>query len=411
MLDIIILRGRNSLEEVINRDASPSYGGFRYQKLRLAVALLQEIQKNPEARIVGAVEYKDDVYLLDKDGKEILEQDKNYTSSNFSFVSESITNSINSFLDQYILSDRDENLKFLFYTNTGIAKERQTKKLEEKGLEVLDESILKYLQKKDYNDKVIDFCSKIILDKYKEQYLEKKISGNTEEIEKFTKEDWIKFISKIEFIFEGKSASELEEEVLNEIKRCNKFYNLSNLGCEELIKSQILDLIDKSMTKQNLLQKIITSSDLKVIFFETSNIGNNKKTDPSCDAWEFIEKEDCRNLSDKIKNVCNSFNDRIIQRYGINIILAESELKKLDFEIQKSIKTRVFTIMGEFLEDIILKEQYTENELKLLIKDMKEFTKNKFRDLKKDYTYQLENESILENCVILLINECYYSFD
>lgn len=399
--------------KIINRDASPTSGGFRYQKLRLAIALLDEIEKDPNSKIIGAAEYKDDVYILKDDGTEVLEQDKNYMSSNFSFVSSAVSNSIINFLDQYIEADKDEKLKFIFYTNTSVSKEKLTKELGNEGLKLPSKSIIKLFQAKEYPDDAIEFCKHIIIKKYKNDYIANNLEGNLEEINLLSKEEWIKFFKKIEFIFDAEDGEGLEETLLEKIKMCNEFYNSSNIGKEKIIKSCILELIDESMSKKKFLQKIISSNDLKLIFLDSASI-KNRMLDPERDVWDIVEDEkmkDTRNLNDKIKSVCDNFSEKGLSRFGREVIGAESTLKVLDSQIQKSIRIRVFQFMEEFFDNKKMKSKYTEEELKEMIKEIKDYTKKKFADLKKDYTYHLENENIIEKCVVLLISECYYSFD
>ncbi|MGL5754669.1 MULTISPECIES: hypothetical protein, partial [Bacteria] len=77
------------MSDIIIREAEDKYKGFRYQKLRLAKVILKKINEgNKELRIIGAVEYKDDLYIEEKDSI-ILEQDKLY-SKNFSFCSSEV---------------------------------------------------------------------------------------------------------------------------------------------------------------------------------------------------------------------------------------------------------------------------------------------------------------------------------
>lgn len=76
----------NILENSIKkREASDTYKGFRYQKLRLARKMIQLLKINKDAYIIGFPEYKDDSYILGEKSK-ILEQDKehdnNFTMNN-----------------------------------------------------------------------------------------------------------------------------------------------------------------------------------------------------------------------------------------------------------------------------------------------------------------------------------------
>ncbi|BCC16697.1 hypothetical protein BC30052_p2173 (plasmid) [Bacillus cereus] len=133
--------------ELINRDASGTYKGYRYQKVRLAKKTLELIKENPKVNIVAIPEYKDDGYLVGKNGEQILEQNKEY-STNFTFNNEEIRKSIVNYLDNYFDLDKDPYLRFVFHTNVEYAKERKSNLLNSLNLKPLDKPVIEYLIKK-----------------------------------------------------------------------------------------------------------------------------------------------------------------------------------------------------------------------------------------------------------------------
>ena len=75
--------------ESVNRDASDKYKGFRYQKFRVAIKMLQLIKLNSKNNIIALPESRDDGHFIDEEGHEHLEQNKLY-GKGFSFNSPEI---------------------------------------------------------------------------------------------------------------------------------------------------------------------------------------------------------------------------------------------------------------------------------------------------------------------------------
>ena len=131
------------MSDTINRETS--WKGQRLQKMRLTKLLLDSIEANPKTQVFGAIEFGQDVYSKDRSEKSPtlkFEEDKNYSSSNFSFNSHEVINTLVSFLDIWINSGYSQNLKFAFYTTAGIAKESTTERITKNGITLPDKAIL-----------------------------------------------------------------------------------------------------------------------------------------------------------------------------------------------------------------------------------------------------------------------------
>lgn len=396
---------------IVNREASDTYKGFRYQKLRLARKMMQLLKINKDAYIIGFPEYKDDSYILGENSK-ILEQDKEY-DSNFTLNSKEVRNTLVNFLDNYLDLRKDPNLIFIFHTDVQYSRERKSNMLEMLELEPLELPVIRYLIDRNYNDRVIDFISKVILYTYNE---EGRDDIYYQQVRGMNNQDWICFLKCVYFEFGQADINKLEEELLNEIKTC-PYYEELHVGRENDIKNAILEMIDKRMKEKEILKKALNSDSLKNVFLELKDKGKVLPTDPVYTAWEKIELDneatnDIRNLREKIESVCKDFDNRSINRLNLEATTAKSEIMRIDKKYRNSLKVRVYESMGKYFDDVFdYKSSYSYVELKKRINQLKEMVLNEINDLKGDYNYGLSNSRIIEKLVMMLIDECFYSFD
>ncbi|EJR13191.1 hypothetical protein LKL81_11235 [Bacillus paranthracis] len=406
--------------ELINRDASDKYKGFRYQKLRLAKKMLELIKVDRKANIIAIPEYRDDGYLIDKDGKPMLEQNKEY-SSNFTLNSEEIQKSIVNFLDNYFDLDEDLHINYIFHTNVKYSRERKSNLLERLNLEPLEKPVLEYLIEYDLNDRVIEFVSKVIIECYQEQYSIdandlKTYKGFYEKIINMDKEKWIKFLKRTTFQFGQDNLEKLTEELDKEIKEC-ELYALEHVNKEQQIKSYLLEKIDERMAEKHLLQKIMNIDTVRIIFHEVGSRENNLKIDDLHKYWIEVAKElgddkKIRNLRDKIEAVCDEFKKSTMIRYNREATTVREELKKYDKRQIYALRFRVYESMERYFDEIFkYKESYAFEELNSIINELKKKVIEDITTLKQDYDYGVKNDITVEKMVLLLIDECFYSFD
>lgn len=57
------------------------------------------------------------------------------------------------------------------------------------------------------------------------------------------------------------------------------------------------------------------------------------------------------------------------------------------------------------------KKTYTFDELNLIIKEIKKVVVEDIQILREDYDYGVKNNITMEKIVLLLVDECFYSFD
>lgn len=405
--------------DTINRDASDKYKGYRYQKIRVAIMLLKLIKSNIKNNIIAIPEYKDDGYFIDEKGHQFLEQDKLYEKG-FSFNSPEIQKAMVNFLDNYIELKKDPFINFIFCTNTDYVKENQIKTLTNIGLNVLEKPVLEYLVERDFNTDLVNFISKYLIYIYRETYdiEEEKPETYTKNymiIKKMLIEDWKEFLEKISFKFGESDLEKLSEELDKEIKEC-RFFTAEHFGKEDLIKRSLLDVIDERMTQKHVTQKIINVDSLKIIYKEAESVNSNLTVDEIYRYWDEVENElegvQLRNLKQKILAVSPNFKEKTIRRYTRDAITVKDEIKRLDQRHIKALRYRVYESMGKFFdEEFIYNENFTFESLNEIIKRLQEYVVEDLNELKKDYNYGIQNNITVKKITMLLIEECFYSFD
>ncbi|EGT3617718.1 hypothetical protein FHH43_16055 [Clostridium perfringens] len=398
---------------MINREAMDSIKGIRFQEIRLLKVMLKLINEYGDIHIIAFPEYFEDVYVMGNGLEKIMEQDKEY-SSDFSINSKEIKKALVSFLDIFLEYNMSKEMKFVFHTNTNYVKEKQSKMLTELNMKPLEKPILEYLSNEEVTEEIINIMKKIIIYSYREIYGER--TSKIKEIEEMKLEQWKLFLSNISYEFGKPDLKSLEKEIINDIEKC-RFFTPALVGKADLIKDCLLGLIGQRICEKEPLKRAINTSDIELRFNKLATSPIDKKFDPIYEEWEKIllgneEEKDIRNLKEKIYDVCNSFSERYFNLLNRQATNANYDIDRLN-KIQKdSLKTRVFSCMEEyFIENDIGKESYSEEELKNLIKELKLYVVLNIEELKKDYTYGLENKKIIESLVIMLIDQCFYCFE
>ncbi|WP_079529956.1 hypothetical protein [Halobacillus hunanensis] len=405
--------------ELINRDASDKYEGFRYQKFRLAKKMLELIRENPRTNIVAIPEYRDDGYLVGEDGKQILEQNKKY-SKNFTFISEEVRKSIVNFLDNYYELNCDPFLHFVFFTNVDYAGERKSEFLGKLSLTPLTKPVLEYLITQQYGDDVTEFISKVVLHTYENEYRINSKKPNTykgyyRKILQMKSKDWIQFLKQVTFQFGEGDLEQLVVELDAEIKEC-KSYKIDHVNREEQVRSYLLEKIDMRMAEKHVTQKMLTYETVRNVFLEVSSRISSLEFDELHVYWREINDEldegnKYRNLRDKINAVCSSFKEKTMKRYNREATTVRDEIKKYDKRQINALRYRVYESMERYFDDFYFKDKYTHEELKSIVKDIKDVVVNDIESLKKDFDYGVKNNITVQKIVLLLIDECFYSFD
>ena len=157
--------------EQINTDADSSIKGIGLQKIRAAERLLGALLENKRA-VFCTIEHIDDVLEVDVEHETTnytAEQNKSY-STDFSMNSHEVKNSLRIFFDTwYGTVEVSESIKFVFYTNTNIKKEKKVGELKKIKETLPEEPLIQLLCEKKY-DEAFPFVLPVFRAYYLEQH-------------------------------------------------------------------------------------------------------------------------------------------------------------------------------------------------------------------------------------------------
>lgn len=199
---------------------------------------------------------------------------------------------------------------------------------------------------------------------------------------------------------------------INKPKRTKDFSDIidNKFILEEWDLKDLLKVIPNSNI--DTLQKISELLHRDII----SNIPDIRKLDDisAIEGWEITVPTDIRNITDKLKSVCDSIQEYRINKYCRDIAIGKVELSKHSERDISAMKYRIFDVCQEELIEFF--ENREENILSVSeINSLIERYTNRavliIEDKSKDYKYPLKNRDILRKTVLALIDECYLSFD
>jgi len=228
---------------------------------------------------------------------------------------------------------------------------------------------------------------------------------------------WIKFLKQIKWIFGYPEIDSLELSVKTKISDYELFSLYRNRGTEDIIKSRLLDIIEHKTINSDKLFKLIQVADVRNAFLEVIDPSQEVSgVDEVYKLWETIEKpNDSRNLSEKILSVCPEFDKIKISIYERKASMAKVEERRLKNSPKYlALKYRVFEYCYENLYNKISKKEETNFDKEELISTIEAISNgciSEFNELKKDYDYGKQRESIIMELFIEFIDSCYLAFD
>jgi hypothetical protein len=307
--------------ETIDREAGDSGKGFRLQLIRAIKLMLQTIQRDQSTVFFTAVENLEDVShqtIVDGEVSNYFEEDKNYDlNGNFTIFSPPVINTLVSFYDIYIDQFRTSNSVYLgFYTTRGVGKERKSKLNGDKEITLPESPILEILQSLDSaSDEVVSLVKEILVEEYTYQYKEKSKPGNLETLKGLSIDGFKDFLNTISWHFGQEDEAALKQTVLKDIEN-SPLHNNAHIGKENIIFCLLMDKLSERQNSRNLVDKLVHSSDVKLIFKEAESQIPDESIDPT---WRYIaelEKDvtDKRNLKEKVLSVVKDIPDRRIRQ-------------------------------------------------------------------------------------------------
>ncbi|MEN2259085.1 hypothetical protein AAIB48_16600 [Paraclostridium benzoelyticum] len=329
--------------------------------------------------------------------------------------------------------EEDENISFVFYTNTSISKEKKIGVLKDLDIELPDEPVMELLIEKKY-----DKAFPLILPVFKEYYIKqhnKHININSEEdsgisyyeelINSMDAKQWEKFFGLIEWKFGEDDENELTNTIKSDIEEvCDKL-DVEKKYVEKIFL-QIIGLIDSKSLRKNFLDKMIHVAEIKLMFNELQrdikvkatlcDVNNEDKgLDPMYEKWDDVNKEDIRDLEKKILSVCDDFDEDEIEYLQEMLIDGKFEQRKYpDFRKVKAYNYRIYKECNRYIKRLLKTRQtnkFTEEEIDTIMEDMTEKSENIILDKDKTYTMPYRDKDMIRKTILILFEECFIALD
>ncbi|EPR6573702.1 MULTISPECIES: hypothetical protein [Gammaproteobacteria] len=403
--------------ETINREAGDSGKGFRLQLIRAIKLMLQTIQQDRSTVFFTAVENLEDVShqtIVDGEVSNYFEEDKNYDlNGNFTIFSPPVINTLVSFYDIYVDQFRTSNSVYLgFYTTRDVGKERKSKLNSGKEIALPEKPILEILQSfDDVSDDTINLVKEILVEEYASQYKEKPKSGNLETLRGLNADMFKEFLRKILWHFGQEDEDALKQTVLTDIEN-SPLHNNAHIGKEKIIFCLLMDKLSEKQNSKNLVDKLVHSSDVKLIFKEAESQIPDESIDPT---WRYIaelEKDvtDKRNLKEKVLSVIEDISDRRIRLLARKASGSKYEEREADKSFL-SLKYRVFEACEEYFSDDGYVAPESGNDLDAVLQTLLSKAVEDISKLKTDYKYTISNDKTIEGIIWNLFDGCFLAFD
>ena len=403
--------------ETIDREAGDSGKGFRLQLIRAIKLMLRTIKQDVNTIFFTAVENLEDVShqtITNGEVRNYFEEDKNYDlNGNFTIFSPPVTNTLVSFFDIYVDQFRTSNNVYLgFYTTRNVGKERKSRLDSGKEITLPEKPILEILQSlSDASDETISLVKDILVEEYASQYKEKSKAGNLETLQSLTVNKFKEFLSKILWYFGQEDEDALKRAVLKDIEN-SPLHNNAHIGKENIIFCLLMDKLSESQNSKNLVDKLVHSSDVKLIFKEAESQILDESIDPT---WRYIaelEKDvtDKRNLKEKVLSVIEDISDRRIRQLARKASGSKYEEREADKSFL-SLKYRVFEACEEYFSNDGYVAPENGDDLDVVLKTLVSKAAEDISKLKTDYKYTISNDKTIEGIIWNLFDGCFLAFD
>ena len=409
---------KDALEiEKINTDADSNLKGIGLQKVRAAERLLKALIDGKRA-VFCTIEHIDDVLEIDADGEKTdytTEQNKSYTSG-FSMNSKEIKNSLRIFFDNWHgIVESSESMRFVFYTNASIIKEKKVGVLKNIKEDLPEQALIQLLIEKKY-ESAFPFVLPIMKDYYIEQH-----KKHTQDIgiyerlwESMTFEKWKVFFDLIEWNFEQKDEKEVRKEVEELVRQlCCKF-NV-DLKYSDKIVAQILDMVELRTFETDFLHRMVHVGEVKSLFLElTQESKIQEKLDPLHVKWDSIKCDDIRDINDKFLGVCPTFDMDLLEELEEEYIEGAFEQSQhQDHRQVKAYNYRVYRVCKKLIQHIIKENGnvLSQDQIENIIDNLTDEAEKLILDKAKTYSVAFEDRDMVRKTILLLFQDCYLAFN
>jgi hypothetical protein len=403
-----------ALPPPISREAGDKTKGFRFQKLRAAVRLLQRIGISPQSQCYCAMEFVEDSAIFSGRDPVAVEENKQY-SAGLSFNSDTVKNSIVAFLDADATFGYSQGLRFGFYASATIADERlpiAPDRNDASGRSTRSYQLLRNLASGvALSDEEASIAKDLIEVEYRSQYPARDgMAPRTPPVATWTAKEFRSFLEKIDWTFTLQDNDDIEKEALELVRKC-PFFDYRHEGLEGFLLSAITDLLEKRSHAKGHIDRIVGTSDIKGLFSEILALRRGERLDPAHEEWENEHVDDRRNLSEKVLAVSPDYSSKRLARLARRIALARHEGNAFGREYV-SLLLRVLNACQEELDRPGYKlPNMSEGQIDACIDALVKASTARMNALSSTWTYRVKDEEAIRGAVLSLFNDCYLAFD
>ena len=173
-----------------------------------------------------------------------------------------------------------------------------------------------------------------------------------------------------------------------------------------------MDKLSERQNSTNLIDKLVHSSDVKLIFKEAESQILDESIDPTWRHIADLEKKvtDKRNLEEKILSVIKDISERRIRQLARKASSSKYEERETDKSFL-SLKYRVFEACEEYFSNDGYEVPTNGNDLDAVLKTLVSTAVADILKLKDDYKYTISNDKTIEGIIWNLFDGCFLAFD
>ncbi|QDU26280.1 hypothetical protein ETAA8_13570 [Anatilimnocola aggregata] len=409
----------------ITRDVGPQAKGPRLQKLRAILMLVEATAEFPDVTTFAAVELHGDVSVSSSDStesKKYIEEDKNYADTvSFTMNSNEVLNTLVNFCDVWIEHGCSKCIRFGFYSPNNYTAESNTERTKALGITWPTGPMLKSLKELDFDcPNVLDSAKRAVLSEYESQAARHGLTstpsscplGRLEILQGWSDERWKEYFRQIQWKFGEDDAEEIIDEIVTAIQR-SPAYSQQLAGKEQLIIAVLLDELDKRQALPDRTRRLIHVAEVLLVF-KNVETGTVILPDPTWQAWERLPPPtDTRNIADKVVAVCPDVTAQKLGRWARRAASSLDEQRA--FAGDKGTLALKWRIIYDACEEALTEDIATppadETAMEAAMSVLLETAKERFRQLKTQYTYKLSSDPSIEGLVYELFDSCYLSFE
>lgn len=404
-----------ALPAVICRAAGDKTKGFRFQKIRACIRLLEGIALQPEVQIYCAMEFLDDSVLLDGEASPAVstEENKFYTDP-LTFNSKAIRNTAVAFLDLDAVYMHEGSLGLAVYASAPIGEEAVSADVKTCAGITNAKSKYQILKKlvagTELSDDDVAIARAIIILEYARQYSGEQ-KGRIDALKAWTNEQFRSFLKRIEWSISSETNESLETHALDLVRKC-PFFDYRHENLEVFIFGAILDLLEKRSHSKRLIDKMVGTSDIRLLYLECVASRSGKPIDPAYMAGDIHEASDKRNISEKILAVAPGYSLKKLQNLERRIGLAKYESQAFDREYV-SLRHRVLDVCQEALEKQLKASdgKVTSESVDEVLSSLTDSAMERMSTLSGSYNYRINDRETIKGAVLTLFDDCYLALD